>query len=95
MLMSDSTNATKPGYSTSERELSETIDRIFAEANGRIIFATFSTLISRVQQVFNSAMKYNRKVIVTGRSMINNIEIALSLGYLKMDPKLIIKNRNG
>jgi ribonuclease J len=91
MLMSDSTNATKPGYSISERELSETIDRIFAEANGRIIFATFSTLISRVQQVFNSAMKYNRKVIVTGRSMINNIEIALSLGYLKMDPKLIIK----
>lgn len=91
LLMSDSTNATKPGYSTSERELSETIDRIFADANGRIIFATFSTLISRVQQVFNSAAKYNRKVIVTGRSMINNIEIALSLGYLKIEPKLIIK----
>lgn len=91
MLMSDSTNAMKPGYATSERELSETIDRIFAGAEGRIIFATFSTLISRVQQVFNSATKYNRKVIVTGRSMINNIEIALSLGYLKIEPKLIIK----
>ena len=91
LLMSDSTNATKPGYSTSEAELSETIDRIFAEAQGRIIFATFSTLISRIQQVFNSAAKYNRKVIVTGRSMVNNIEIALSLGYLKIQKGLIIK----
>jgi ribonuclease J len=91
LLMSDSTNALKPGYATSERELSETIDRIFADANGRIIFATFSTLISRVQQVFNSAAKYNRKVVVTGRSMVNNIEIALSLGYLHIEPKLIIK----
>lgn len=91
MLMSDSTNATKPGYSTSESELSETIDRIFQDAQGRIIFATFSTLISRIQQVFNSAAKHNRKVIVVGRSMINNIEIALSLGYLKIQPKIIIK----
>jgi ribonuclease J len=91
MLMSDSTNATKPGYSTSERELSETIDRIFTEAQGRIIFATFSTLISRIQQVFNSAAKYNRKVVVVGRSMVNNIEIALSLGYLKIQPKIVIK----
>ena len=91
MLMSDSTNATKPGYSTSERELGETIDRIFQNAEGRIVFATFSTLISRIQQVFNSAMKYNRKVIVVGRSMISNIEIAMSLGYLKIQPKLIIK----
>ncbi len=91
MLMSDSTNATKPGYSTSESELSETIDRIFQDAQGRIIFATFSTLISRIQQVFNSAAKHNRKVIVVGRSMVNNIEIALSLGYLKIQPKIIIK----
>ncbi len=91
LLMSDSTNATKPGYATSERELSETIDRIFADAQGRIIFATFSTLISRIQQVFNSAAKYNRKVIVTGRSMVNNIEIALSLGYLKIQKGIVIK----
>lgn len=91
MLMSDSTNATKPGYATSERELSETIDRIFQDANGRIIFATFSTLISRIQQVFNSAAKHNRKVIVTGRSMVNNIEIALSLGYLKVQKGIVIK----
>jgi ribonuclease J len=91
LLMSDSTGAHVPGYAISERELSDTIDRIFQDASGRIIFATFSTNISRIQQVFNSAAKFNRKVIVTGRSMVQNIEIALSLGYLKIQPKIIIK----
>ena len=90
--MSDSTNAVKPGYCISEKELGITIDRTFSEIKGRIIFANFSTNISRIQQVFNSAAKYNRKVIVTGRSMVNNIEIALSLGYLKIQPKIIIKS---
>ena len=92
LLMSDSTNAEKPGYCMSERELGLTIDRTFADIRGRIIFATFSTNISRVQQVFNAAAKFNRKVIVTGRSLVNNIEIALSLGYLKIQPKIIIKS---
>jgi ribonuclease J len=92
LLMSDSTNAIKPGYCASERELGITIDRTFSEIKGRIIFANFSTSISRIQQVFNAAAKYNRKVIVTGRSMVNNIEIALSLGYLKIQPKIIIKS---
>jgi ribonuclease J len=92
ILMSDSTNATKPGYCMSERELGMTIDRTFSEIKGRIIFASFSTNISRVQQVFNAAAKFNRKVIVTGRSLVNNIEIALSLGYLKIQPKIIIKS---
>ncbi len=92
LLMSDSTNATKPGYCVSERELGITIDRAFADIKGRIIFANFSTSISRIQQVFDSAAKYNRKVIVTGRSMVNNIEIALSLNYLKIQPKIIIKS---
>lgn len=91
LLMSDSTNAAVPGYAVSERELSETIDRIFQDAKGRIVFATFATNISRIQQVFNSAAKFNRKVIVTGRSMVQNIEIALSLGYLKIQPKIVIK----
>ncbi len=92
LLMSDSTNATKPGYCVSERELGNTIDRIFAEAKGRIVFATFSTNVSRIQQLFNSAAKFNRKVIVTGRSMVNTIETALSLGYLKIQPKIVIKS---
>jgi len=92
LLMSDSTNSIKPGYCVSERELGITIDRTFAEIKGRIVFANFSSSISRIQQVFNAAAKYNRKVIVTGRSMVNNIEIALSLGYLKIQPKIIIKS---
>jgi ribonuclease J len=92
LLMSDSTNAVKPGYCVSEKELGQTIDRAFGEIKGRIIFANFSTSISRIQQVFNAAAKYNRKVIVTGRSMVNNIEIALSLGYLKIQPKIVIKS---
>lgn len=92
LLMSDSTNALKPGYCQSERELGMTIDKIFQDAKGRVIFATFSSLISRMQQVLDCAAKYNRKVVVTGRSMVNNVEIALSLGYLKIQPKIIIKS---
>ncbi len=92
LLMSDSTNALKPGYCISEKELSNTIDRLFQDAQGRIIFATFSQLISRIQSVCDSAAKYNRKIVVTGRSMVNAIEIALSLGYLRIQPKLFIKS---
>ena len=92
LLMSDSTNAMKPGYCVSERELANTIDRLFQDAKGRIIFATFSQLISRIQSVCDSAAKYNRKIVVTGRSMVNAIEIALSLGYLRIQPKIFIKS---
>lgn len=91
-LMSDSTNATKPGYCLSEREIGISIERIFQEAKGRIVFASFSSLISRMQQVLDFAAKNNRKVIVTGRSMVNTLETALSLGYLKIQPKIIIKS---
>ncbi|MEK9181229.1 MAG: ribonuclease J, partial [Patescibacteria group bacterium] len=91
MLMSDSTNAEVPGYSMSEKELGETIDRVFRDASGRIIFATFSTLINRIQQVFNSAAKYDRKVVVTGRSIVSSVEVAFSLGMLTIPPKLIIR----
>lgn len=92
LLMSDSTNSFKPGYAPSERELGKNIDRVFAEASGRLIFATFSSLVSRIQQAFDAAAKNNRKVMVVGRSMINTVEIALSMGYLKIQPKLIIKS---
>ncbi len=91
-LMSDSTNALKPGYCASEKELGVTMDRIFNDSKGRVIFASFSSLISRMQQVLDLSAKYNRKVIVTGRSMVNTIETALSLGYLKIQPKIIIKS---
>lgn len=91
-LMSDSTNANKPGYCLSEREIGVSIERIFSEAKGRIVFASFSSLISRMQQVLDFSVKHNRKVIVTGRSMVNTLETAISLGYLKVAPKLIIKS---
>lgn len=92
LLLSDSTNAEKPGYSMSEKTLGETIDRIMTDAKGRVIFATFSTLISRVQQVIDAAYKSNRKIVVTGRSLVNNVEICLATNYLKMPAKnMIIK----
>ncbi|HYC79578.1 MAG TPA: ribonuclease J [Candidatus Binatia bacterium] len=92
LLLSDSTNAEKPGYSMSEKTLGDTIDRIMADAKGRVIFATFSTLISRVQQVIDAAHKSNRKLVITGRSLVNNTEICLSLNYLKLPAKnMIIK----
>ncbi len=91
-LMSDSTNANKPGYCLSEKEIGVSIERIFGDAKGRIVFASFSSLISRMQQVLDFSAKHNRKVIVTGRSMVNTLETAISLGYLKVLPKLIIKS---
>ncbi len=91
-LMSDSTNALKPGYCLSEREIGVSIERIFSEAKGRVVFASFSSLISRMQQVLDFSAKHNRKVIVTGRSMVNTLETAIALGYLNVVPKLIIKS---
>src|SRR3989344_219689 len=92
LLMSDSTNAEKPGYSLSERTLGDTIDRIMQEADGRVIFTTFSSLISRVQQVLDAAHKTNRKVVVTGRSLVNSVEICLATDYLRLPAKnMIIK----
>lgn len=92
LLMSDSTNAEIPGYSMSERTLSDTIDRIMQDSKGRVIFASFSTLVNRVQQVLNAANKSNRKVVITGRSMVANVEICLATGYLTLPAKnMIIK----
>lgn len=90
LLLSDSTNANEEGYSLSERDLGHTIDQIVKSAEGRIIFATFSSLISRIQQAINSAVKYDRKVVITGRSMVETVEIAHELGYLKIPKKTVI-----
>lgn len=84
VTLSDSTNVEVPGYTPSEKILSSTFDKIFEEAPGRIIVTSFASLINRIQQVINSATKYRRKVAISGRSMINNIQIALKLGYLKI-----------
>ena len=76
----------------SEKTLGETIDRLLLEAKGRVIFATFSTLIGRVQQLLDAAHKSNRKVVITGRSLVNSVEICLSTNYLQLPAKgMIIK----
>ena len=83
LLFSDSTYAELPGYTPSERVVGETLDRIMAEAPGRVIVTTFSSLISRIQQVIDSAAKYQRRVFIVGRSMTDTVRMALELGYLR------------
>ena len=82
LLMSDSTNAERPGYTMSERIVGETFDNVFRGAQGRIIVASFASNIHRVQQIVNSAIKYGRKVALVGRSMLNVVHTATKLGYL-------------
>ncbi|MBU1137212.1 ribonuclease J [Patescibacteria group bacterium] len=96
VLMSDSTSAEKPGHSISEKEIQDNLEIIFKESPGRIIIATFASLISRIQEVINLAEKYDRKVAIDGYSMKTNVEIAKKLGYLKSQKGTIIKiNRTG
>lgn len=83
LMFSDSTYAETPGYTPSERVLNESLDHIIGEAPGRVMVATFASLISRVQQVLDAAAKHKRKVAVVGRSMVENVQLALKMGYLK------------
>lgn len=90
-LMCDSTNAERPGFTQSERTVGRTFDTIFAEhKNTRIIIATFASNVDRVQQIINSAYKYDRKVVVEGRSMVNIIEIAQNLNRLSVPEHTLI-----
>jgi len=91
ILMSDSTNAEKPGHSISEKDIQDNIEIIFKEAPGRIIIATFASLISRIQEVINLAEKHNRKVAVDGYSMRMNVEITKKMGYLKAKRGTLIR----
>ncbi len=94
-LMADSTNAERPGYTQSERKVGESFEKLFTKAGQRrIIIATFSSNIHRVQQIINMAAKYGRKVAVLGRSMINVISTALELGYLEVPKNTIIDIEN-
>ena len=90
-LMCDSTNAERPGFTSSERTVGKTFDNIFADhPNTRIIIATFASNVDRVQQIINSAYKYGRKVVVEGRSMVNIINTAIELGYLQIPENTLI-----
>jgi ribonuclease J len=90
-IIADSTNATKPGHSKSESEISATLRDLIREAKGRVIISTFSSLLNRVQQALDHAKEFNRKVFISGRSMENNIEIAQNLGYIKAPRGMIRK----
>ncbi len=89
MLFSDSTYAEIPGYTASEREVAYTLERTIAEAPGRVIIATFASLISRMQHVLDGAARQGRRVFFVGRSMRDNVEMTLKLGYLKAPPGVI------
>lgn len=90
-MLADSTNATRPGFTMSERSVGKTFDTIFAEhTNHRIIVATFASNVDRVQQVVNTAYKYGRKVVVEGRSMVTIIDIASELGYINIPEGTLI-----
>lgn len=90
LLMSDSTNAEREGYTRSESVLNPRLIDIFSGAKGRVIVASFASNISRIQQVLNIAQRYNRKVVLSGLTMQKNIEIARSLGYLSYKEDLIV-----
>ena len=91
LLMSDSTDAENPGYSISEQEIQKTLDNVVMRSKGRVIAATFSSLISRIQQIISISEKYGRKVAIDGYSMRTNIEIAHKLGYLKIKKGTMIR----
>jgi ribonuclease J len=87
LLLSDCTNVEKKGFTASESSVADTFDEVFSKAPGRVIVATFASNIHRIQQVYDTAAKYDRKVAVVGRSMAQNGEIAENLGYLTVDPE--------
>ena len=82
LLMADSTNVERPGYSLSEKSIGQTLDKIFVKAKGRVIVATFASNIHRMQQIIDASIKYGRKVVFSGRSMENISKVGLNLGYL-------------
>lgn len=91
LMLADSTNVEKPGFTMSERTVGAGLDDLFRKANGsRIIVATFASNVHRLQQIINMSVKFNRKVAISGRSMVNVIGVARELGYLDMEDETLI-----
>ena len=90
LLLSDSTNAERAGWTPSETVIGPAFDRVFTEAKGRVIVATFASLISRIQQVADAAAKHGRKMTLAGPSMLDNVKIARKLGYLDIPDDLLV-----
>jgi len=94
LLLCDSTNVERPGYTMSESTVGETFDELFRTATGRIIIATFASNVDRIQQIVNAAVKYNRKIALSGRSMVNVCNKAMELGYLTIPENTLIDIEN-
>jgi ribonuclease J len=90
LLLSDSTNSERPGWTQSEMVIGPAFDKVFSEAKGRVIVATFASLISRIQQVADAAQKQGRKMAFAGTSMVDNVKIARKLGYLDIPDEVIV-----
>lgn len=90
LMMADSTNATRPGYTSSEKVVGRTLENIFRSSETRIIIATFSSNVHRVQKIIDIAVLCNRKVAISGRSMVNVVTLATELGYIKIPPNILV-----
>ncbi len=90
IMLCDSTNATRTGYSMSEQTVGDTIENIFRNSEARIIIATFSSNVHRVQRIIDTAVMFGRKVAISGRSMINVVNLSIELGYLKVPANVIV-----
>lgn len=90
VMLSDSTNAERPGFTMSEKVVGNTFDDLFGKCNGRIIITTFASNVHRIQQVICTAQKFNRKVAVSGRSMVNNVQVSSELGYIDIPPGMLV-----
>lgn len=91
LLLADSTNAEKEGWTPSEKNVLDSINEIFDKASGRLIISTFSSNISRIQQIVDCTIKHNRKIVIIGRSMVNTVEVSLKFGYIKI-PSTMVKD---
>jgi len=89
-LLADSTNAERPGWTPSERVIDSAFQKVFREADGRIIIVSFASLISRMQQAVNVAAEFNRKLAFAGSSMVDNFKMALKLGYLNIPDGVVV-----
>ncbi len=90
-LISESTNAERPGFTPSERSVGERIEEIFMKANRKVIISTFASNVNRVQQIVEACIKTNRKLALLGRSMVNVVEVALEKGYLNIPDGMLIE----
>ena len=92
LLLSDSTNAEVPNFSKSEKQVAYAVQEEFRKTEGRLIVATFASNVHRVQQIVEAAVKFNRKILVYGRSMQNNIQVSRDMGYIKVPDSFFINN---